>query len=88
MEKAIYCRTTADLVGINFLKVDPSYMVKIGGVAQALMLPVIAIGTLYLRYKHMPKAVYPSTWVTITLWIASLFTIFMMGYYTILLVRG
>ncbi|HEU0123729.1 MAG TPA: Nramp family divalent metal transporter [Bryobacteraceae bacterium] len=75
-------------VGLYFLKVDPSYMVKIGGVAQALMLPVIAIGTLYLRYKHMPKAVYPSTWVTITLWIASLFTIFMMGYYTILLVRG
>jgi len=75
-------------VGLYFLKVDPSRMVKIGGVAQAMMLPVIAIGTLYLRYKHMPKEVLPRPWVTASLWIASLFTIFMMGYYTILLIRG
>ena len=75
-------------VGLYFLKVDPSAMVKIGGVAQAMMLPVIAVGTLYLRHKHMPKEVYPQPWVTASLWIASLFTIFMMGYYTILLVRG
>ena len=75
-------------VGLYFLKVDPSRMVKIGGVAQALMLPVIAMGVLYLRHTHMPKEVYPKTWVTLSMWIASIFTIFMMGYYTILLVRG
>jgi hypothetical protein len=75
-------------VALYFLKVDPSRMVKIGGVAQALMLPVIAIGTLYLRHTHMPKAVYPTIWVTISLWVASIFTIFMMGYYTIILLRG
>jgi Mn2+/Fe2+ NRAMP family transporter len=75
-------------VALYFLKVDPSRMVKIGGVAQALMLPVIAMGTLYLRHTHMPREVYPKTWVTLSLWIASIFTIFMMGYYTFILVRG
>jgi len=73
-------------VGLYFLKVDPSAMVKIGGVAQAMMLPVIAIGTLYLRHKHMPREVFPKTWVTVSLWVASLFTIAMMGYYTVLLI--
>jgi Mn2+/Fe2+ NRAMP family transporter len=75
-------------VGLFFLKVDPGHMVKIGGVAQAMMLPVIAGGTLYLRHKHLPGEVVPSTWVTVMLWLTSLFTIFMMGYYTILLIRG
>jgi manganese transport protein len=75
-------------VGLYFLKVDPSQMVKIGGIGQAMMLPVIAVGTLYLRYKHLPEEVYPKLWVTAGLWLASIFTIFMMGYYTILLVRG
>jgi manganese transport protein len=75
-------------VGLYFLKVDPTRMVKIGGVAQALMLPVIAVSVLYLRYKHMPKAVQTGLPFTITLWTASLFTIFMMGYYTFRLVWG
>jgi hypothetical protein len=75
-------------VALYFLKVDPSAMVKIGGVAQALMLPVIAVGTLYLRHKHMPKEVIPTPIITLSLWAASVFTIFMMGYYTILLVKG
>jgi hypothetical protein len=35
---------------------SPFNMVKAGGVAQAIMLPVIAIGALYLRYKScLPK---------------------------------
>ena len=40
-------------VGLYFLKVDPGEMVKIGGVAQAMMLPVIAVGTLYLDRKSV-----------------------------------
>jgi manganese transport protein len=75
-------------VALYFLKVDPSRMVKIGGVAQALMLPVIAVSVLYLRYKHMPAEVRTGLPFTITLWTACLFTIFMMGYYTIRLVWG
>lgn len=75
-------------VGLYFLKVDPSRMVKIGGIGQAMMLPLIAGGTLFLRQKHLPKSVYPSSWETISLWSASLFTIFMMGYYTFHLIWG
>jgi manganese transport protein len=75
-------------VALYFLKVDPSRMVKIGGVAQALMLPVIAVSVIYLRYKHMPTAVKTGLPFTIVLWTASLFTIFMMGYYTIRLIWG
>lgn len=75
-------------VGLYFLNVDPSFMVKIGGVAQAMMLPIIAGGTLYLRGKHMPKEVIPEKSATAILWAASLFTIFMMIYYTISLIWG
>ncbi|MBM3766972.1 MAG: divalent metal cation transporter [Acidobacteria bacterium] len=75
-------------VALYFLKVDPSRMVKIGGVGQAMMLPLIAGGTLFLRRKHLPKSVLPTAWETFALWVASLFTIFMMGYYTFLLVWG
>jgi Mn2+/Fe2+ NRAMP family transporter len=75
-------------IALYFLRVDPSRMVKIGGIGQAMMLPLIAGGTLFLRQKHLPKAVLPSAWETISLWVASLFTIFMMGYYTFLLVWG
>ena len=30
-------------------------MVRIGGIAQAMMLPVIGIGVVYLRHRHLPK---------------------------------
>ncbi|MBM3784369.1 MAG: divalent metal cation transporter [Acidobacteria bacterium] len=75
-------------VSLHFLRVDPSQMVKIGGVGQAMMLPIIAGGTLYLRVKHMPKEVLPSRAVTMGVWVASLFTILMMGYYTFQLIKG
>jgi manganese transport protein len=75
-------------VALYFLKVNPTQMVRIGGVAQAMMLPVIAISVLYLRYKHMPPEVKTGTPFTITLWTACAFTIFMMGYYTFRLVWG
>jgi len=65
---------------------SPVNMVKAGGVAQAVMLPVIAIGALFLRYRHLPKEVIPSHWVTVALWMACLSTITLMGYYSFLTV--
>jgi len=62
-----------------FIK-EPVLMVKIGGVAQASMLPIIAFSTLYLRYRHLPKAVIPKGWVTLALWVSSLVIAIMMGY--------
>lgn len=71
---------------LYFLVQSPVNMVKAGGVAQAIMLPVIAIGALNLRYRHLPKEVTPARWITVGLWVAGLTTIALMGYYTFLLI--
>lgn len=68
--------------GLYLLVQSPVSMVKAGGVAQASMLPAIAIAALYLRYKRLPPEVRPNHWITVGLWIASITTIGMMGYYT------
>lgn len=59
---------------------DPVLMVIIGGVGQALMLPVVGFSALYLRYVHLPKTIVPKGWITLALWVASLFMLVMMGY--------
>lgn len=73
--------------GLYLVVQSPVTMVKAGGVAQALMLPVIAYATLYLRYKHLPKIVAPSTLMNTALWIASISIIAMMTYYAVLVLR-
>jgi Mn2+/Fe2+ NRAMP family transporter len=65
---------------------SPVNMVKAGGVAQAVLLPVIAIGALNLRYRHLPEEVKPSGWITILLWIGAMTTIGLMGYYAVRLI--
>ena len=72
--------------GLYLMVQSPVSMVKAGGVAQAAMLPPIAIAALYLRYRQLPKEVWPKPWITVGLWIASLTTIALMGYYAVLLV--
>lgn len=59
---------------------DPVLMVKIGGIAQAFMLPVIGFATVYLRYKHMPSSILPKGWITLALWISASVMAIMMGY--------
>ncbi|HMV50539.1 MAG TPA: hypothetical protein PKD31_22560, partial [Blastocatellia bacterium] len=66
---------------------DPVEMVRIGGISQAMMLPVIAIGALYLRYRRLPKQIIPPVWQTAGLWIASIVIIWLMGYSVIEAVR-
>jgi Mn2+/Fe2+ NRAMP family transporter len=66
---------------------SPVKMVVAGGVAQALMLPIIGIGTLYLRHRHLPAEVRPASWVTATLWGATLVIVLLMGYYIVLTLR-
>ncbi|MBX7245493.1 MAG: hypothetical protein K1X53_08335, partial [Candidatus Sumerlaeaceae bacterium] len=72
--------------GLYLMVQSPVSMVKAGGVAQAAMLPPIAIAALYLRYRQLPKEVWPKPWITVGLWIASLTTIAFTGYYAVLLV--
>jgi len=50
---------------------EPVLMVLIGGVAQALMLPVIAFSTLYLG-RRLPAELRPAPWLRAFLWISSL----------------
>jgi len=66
---------------------SPVKMVVAGGVAQSLMLPVIGIGTLYLRHRHLPGEVLPPRWITAALWLATIIIVLLMGYYTVLTLR-
>ncbi len=72
--------------GLYLIVQSPVTMVKAGGVAQAIMLPVIAVAALYLRYKRLPSQVNPGKLVTMALWVASVATIGLMGYYAVLLI--
>jgi manganese transport protein len=68
-------------VTLYFLVQSPVKMVVAGGLAQAMMLPIIGLSTLYLRHRHLPKSITPSRWVTIGLWIATAVIVVLMGYY-------
>jgi manganese transport protein len=70
--------------GLYLIVQSPVNMVKAGGVAQAIMLPVIAVGALFLRYKELPAEARPGMLATVGLWIASVLTILLMAYYTYL----
>ncbi|HYP07589.1 MAG TPA: hypothetical protein VER03_15255, partial [Bryobacteraceae bacterium] len=60
---------------------SPVQMVKWGGAAQAIMLPIIGIGAVYLRHQRLPKEVRPGFFPTFGLWLAaSLMSIFMVYY--------
>jgi len=66
---------------------DPVKRVTIGGVAQAMMLPIIGIGAIYLRHRHLPKDIQPSRWVTVGLWVATALIVWLMGYSVIEAIR-
>ena len=65
---------------------SPVKMVVAGGLAQAMMLPVLGIGALYLRHRRLPQEIAPSGWVTAGLWVATLVIICLVGYYDALTV--
>jgi Mn2+/Fe2+ NRAMP family transporter len=74
-------------VVLIFIFTDPVRMVKIGGIAQAMMLPVIGLGVVYLRHRHLPKDILPSRWVTVGLWVAAALIAWLMGYSVIEAIR-
>ena len=63
-----------------FLLPEPVMLVTIGGIAQALMLPILGFSTLYLRYFRLPESLAPKGWISLALWVASVITAVMMGY--------
>jgi Mn2+/Fe2+ NRAMP family transporter len=74
-------------VGLYYWAQSPVLMVKLGGVAQALMLPVIAVGAMYLRFRKLPPEVVPGKLVTYGLVAASAIIILVMAYYAVLTMR-
>ena len=78
---------TCVAAGLYLIVRSPVAMVKAGGVAQAVMLPVIAVSALYFRHKLLPAEVRPPVWQTFGLWLAALTTISLMTYYVFLQLR-
>ncbi len=70
-----------------FLFESPVKMVIAGGLAQAMMLPVIGVSTLYLRHRRLPREIAPARWVTVGLWIATAVIVWLMGYYAMIQLR-
>lgn len=62
---------------------SPVKMVVAGGLAQAAMLPLIAVGTLILRHRHLPREIVPSRFVTGGLWFAASVIVLLMCYYVV-----
>jgi hypothetical protein len=50
---------------------SPVQMVVAGGIAQALMLPLIGTAAVYLRHRQLPDDVQPSMATTAMLWIST-----------------
>ena len=57
---------------------SPVMMVKAGGAAQAVMLPILAVTSLYLRHRASPDEARPGPWMTLGLWCAALLTVAIM----------
>ena len=51
---------------------SPVTMVIVGGYAQALTLPILSVGTLYMRHRGLPKDIAPGRVATAGLWFAAL----------------
>ena len=67
---------------------SPVFMVMLGGIAQSMMLPIVGIGALYLRHRHLPPDIRPSAMTTVALWVATAVILVVMGYYAVLTARG
>jgi manganese transport protein len=50
---------------------SPVQMVVAGGIAQALMLPLIGGAVIYLRHTQLPDEIRPSPGTTVMLWVSS-----------------
>ena len=50
----------------------PVEMVTWGAIAQAMMLPIISFGTIFLMHKHLPKEVAVPPWLLGLLWLGAI----------------
>lgn len=75
-------------VGLLLTVQAPVTMVMIGGIVQAVMLPVIGAGAIFLRHRRLPPQIAPSRATTTALWATTGAMVVMMGYYAFFIVRG
>jgi hypothetical protein len=54
-----------------FLVANPVWMITLGGMMGALMMPLVAGATLYLRYTHVDRRLAPGTVSDVLLWVCS-----------------
>jgi len=52
-----------------FLVANPVWMITLGGIMGALMMPLVAGATLYLRYTHVDRRISPGALSDVLLWI-------------------
>ena len=64
-----------------WLFASPVQMVVAGGVAQALLLPLIGTAAIYLRHRHVPPEIRPSTPTTVLLWVSTAVMFAFAAYY-------
>jgi Mn2+/Fe2+ NRAMP family transporter len=57
-------------LGLYYAFREPQGLIKVGGIAQALMLPFIAGATIYLRRRDVDRRVQPSTSSNVLTWLA------------------
>ncbi len=75
-------------VALFFTVQAPVTMVMLGGIVQAIMLPVIGAGAIFLRHRRLPAEVAPSAATTAALWLTTAAMAVMMGYYAVFIARG
>jgi manganese transport protein len=73
---------------LYFTLQSPVTMVMIGGIVQAVMLPVIGIGAIVLRHRRLPPEIAPSPLTTAALWVSTAVILVLMGYYALLTATG
>ena len=56
---------------------SPVRMVVAGGVAQAMMLPLIGFAAIYVRHTQLPRDLQPALATTLMLWVS---TVVMLGF--------
>jgi manganese transport protein len=66
----------------------PVTMVMIGGIIQAVMLPIIGAAAIFLRHRRLPAQIAPSPATTAALWITTAAMVVLMGYYAVMMGRG
>lgn len=60
---------------------QPVFMVVIGGIFQACLLPVLGFSAIYLRYKRTDPALRPALFTDLLLWVSSTLMLGFAGWY-------